>query len=105
MNKRRINNDFWVTWEIKEQGEPVDLIAVKDSIELFCTVEKHTFKVPKELIQVLADGIIRVEIKTEVFKYIGRNEFTLKYKHFDLSMSDNDRKREYDFVPFFLVAK
>ncbi len=88
MNKRRIGNDFFVTWEIKDQGELVDLIAVKDSIELYCQVDKHSFKVPQELIEVFQNGLIRVEVKTEVFNNIGRHEFILKYKHFDISMSD-----------------
>lgn len=103
MKKRRIGNDFFELCQIADSGEVVDLLAVKDTIELTCKARGRTFDV--DLYQVLPNGIIKIEVKAELYNQVGAYHFNLKYKHFDTSMSDNDRKREVDFRPFQLVAE
>lgn len=103
MKKRRIGNDFFEQCQISDNGEIVDLLAVEDTIKLTCKVGNHEFDV--KLFEVLANGIIKIEVRTEIYNKLGAYHFNLKYKHFDTSMSDNDRKREVDFKPFQLVAE
>ena len=105
MRKIRVGNDFFVVWEIKEQGVLVDLIRVKDTIKITAKVGDNCFEIPKNLIDILEDGLIRIEVKTELFKCIGRYELALSYSHHDTSMSDDDRKRQTNFTPFAIVPK
>lgn len=94
---------FFELWQIADNGEVVDLLAVKDTIELTCSVRGQTFGV--DLYEVLQNGIIKIEVKAEVYNKVGAYHFNLKYRHFDISMSDNDRKRELDYKPFYLVSE
>lgn len=103
MTNRRIGNDFFELCQIADNGEIVDLLEVKDTIELTCKARGRVFDV--DLYEVLANGIIKIEVKAEVYNQLGAYHFNLKYKHFDTSMSDNARKREVDFKPFQLVAE
>ena len=105
MRKIRVGNDFFQTFQIKENGVIVDLIEVKDTIKLFAKVNNHCFEIPKELITVLADGLITLEVKTELFCEVGRYEIIVKYEHYDTTMSDDDRKQETNFSAFAIVGK
>ena len=105
MRKINVGNDFHVAWEIKEQGVLVDLMQVEDSIQVFAKVGDCSFEIPKALIEVLPNGLLRIEIKTELFQKVGRYEFYLKYWHHDTSMSDDNRKRQTNFTPFAIVPK
>lgn len=102
MKRRRIGNDFFELCQISDNAKTVNLLEVKDTIKLTCKVGEHEFAV--KLYEVLDNGILKIEIKSEVYNKLGVYHFNLKYKHFDTSMSDNDRKREVDFKPFQLVA-
>lgn len=99
----RIGNDFFTVMEVRENNELVDLISVKPTVELFCRVGMKLFKVPRELFTVLPNGLIRIEVKAEVFTMLGEHKFIAKYWHYDTSMSDDDRKREVDAKLFHLV--
>ena len=105
MRKIRVGNDFFQTFQIKENGVIVDLIEVKDTIKLFAKVNNHCFEIPKDLITVLADGLITLEVKTELFNRVGRYEIIVKYIHDDETMSDDDRKQATNFTAFAIVGK
>ena len=105
MRKIRIGNDFFQTFQIKENGETVDLISLRDTIKIFAKVNERCFEVPKELISVLEGGLITLEVKTELFCEIGRYEIIVKYEHYDLTMSDEDRKQATNFTAFAIVGK
>ena len=105
MRKIRIGNDFFQTFQIKENGETVDLISVKDTIKIFAKVNDRCFEIPRELISVLADGLITLEVKTELFNRVGRYEIIVKYIHDDETMSDDDRKQATNFTAFAIVGK
>ena len=55
--------------------------------------------------KVLENGVLKIEIKTEIYNAIGIYNFNLKYKHLDISMSDGDRKREVNYKAFRVVAE
>ena len=105
MRKRRVGNDFFQTFQIKENGETVDLISVRDTIKIFAKVNERCFQIPKELISVLEGGLITLEVKTELFCEIGRYEIIVKYEHYDLTMSDEDRRQATNFTAFAIVGK
>lgn len=103
MKRIRKGNDHFILWQISDKGEPVDLIEVKDTIEITCKVGFHEFDV--DLYEVLENGILKIEIKTELYNKLGIYNFNLKYKHLDISMSDGDRKREVNYKAFRVVAE
>lgn len=104
MRKIRIGNDFWQSFQVKENGVIVDLLQIKDTVQVFAKVGDKCFEVPKEMVQIKEDGIITMEVKTELFNIVGRYEVIVKYWHHDISMSDEDRKQAVNFMPFAIVS-
>lgn len=101
MKERRVGNDFFAVVEIVDNGNPVDLISVKDTVKIKCKAGLALFDV--NLFEVLSDGKIKFEIDSNIYNKLGIYRFYIEYSHFDMSMSDNNRKRTIDKVLFELV--